>query len=454
MYDVVVIGGGPGGYVTAIRAAQKGFKTALIEKGELGGTCLNTGCIPSKAMLEHASIIRKIETVKNWGIFCEVEKLEYGKMQKRRASIIQNLRNGVQMLLSKGKIDLIRGEAQVVGEHEIIVKKSEKSETVQSKRIVIATGSTPSVPPIPGLMDIAYDTTDTIFESNEVPASLTIIGGGVIGVEMAEIFSALGTKVTIIEVAPRILMLEDQEISKALQRKLAKRGIQFHIGHSVERCEHVDEMFRVHLANDAVIESDRLLVATGRKANLEVVQNLALPVEGGKLQVNDQFATAIPSIFAIGDVVGRMPLAHVASAEGLALVDTWLGKENNLDYKKIPRCVYTLDQVASVGYTEEQLKEEHIAYRGETYSFAGNGKAMTKDQTDGFVKIFVDTQYGEVLGVTMFGPDVTEIIGYPTAVMQLEGTIEELADITVAHPSITEVIDEVANKYLNQGIHS
>ena len=183
MYDVVVIGGGPGGYVTAIRAAQKGFKTALIEKGELGGTCLNTGCIPSKAMLEHASIIRKIESVKDWGIFCEVEKLEYGKMQKRRASIIQNLRNGVQMLLSKGKIDLIRGEAQVVGEHEIIVKKSEKSETVQSKRIVIATGSTPSVPPIPGLMDIAYDTTDTIFESNEVPASLTIIGGwaGVLG---------------------------------------------------------------------------------------------------------------------------------------------------------------------------------------------------------------------------------------------------------------------------------
>lgn len=458
-YDVAVIGGGPGGYVAALRASKEGFKTVLIESAELGGTCLNRGCIPSKTLLKHAEVIEQIEKAKNWGIETSDIRLSLDKMMARKNQVISTLRAGIAHLLSVGKIDVLVGYGKIQADKSIVVEgRQALKETINASKIIIATGSRPVVPPIQGIDLVNYDTSDTIFTINSIPKVITIVGGGVIGVEFATIFSSLGSKVHIVELGDRIIPTEDEEASQILQKQLKKKGIEIHLNKEVQQVVQVEEGIMVHTVDaegiEKVLQSERLLIAVGRKANVEAVEELNLEIERGTIKVNDYLETSEPNIYAIGDVIGNLQLAHVASQEGLVAVSNLKSKNTKMDYSVIPRCIYTSPQIASVGLTEKQLKEKGLAYKVKSFSHQGNGKALTMGVTDGFTKLFIDSTYGEILGAVMVGESVTEMIGQASSYMHLEGTIDELVTMVQPHPSISETFMEVANSLIGKGIHS
>lgn len=457
-YDLIVVGGGPGGYVAAIRAAKEGKRTALIEADELGGTCLNRGCIPSKTLLKHAEIIEDLQKAKEWGIIAESVTFSLEAMIARKNQVIEGLRNGIKHLLDKGKIDVFNGFGTVHPDKSVTINEQGNSKQITGSKIILATGSQPVVPLITGLEDVDYHTTDTIFDITSIPESLTIIGGGVIGVEFANIFSSLGTKVTIIELDNRVIATEDEDASKALLKALKKKGIKVLTNYKVQAIQQNQQgkviTVQTPSGNDDFVAADEVLLAVGRKPNLSGLVELPLQMNGRFIKVNEYLETSIPEIYAVGDIIGGLQLAHVASAEGLTAVANLDAPTEKMDYRVMPRCIYTKPQVASVGFSEKELIEKGISYKASTYAFSGNGKALTSGETDGFTKIFVAEKYGEILGVVMVGEQVTEIIGQASAYMYLEGTVDELAKMVQPHPSLSEVILETANALIGKGIHS
>lgn len=451
-YDIAIVGGGPGGYVAALHAAKLGKKIALIEADHLGGTCLNRGCIPSKTLLKHTEIIESIEQAKEWGIETGEVRLSLDKMKKRKDDVINRLRSGIAFLMKQGKVDVYNGLGLIESNKSIKIVGEETEETIGAEKIIIATGSTPAVPPIPGLDTVSFDTSDSVFDIKEIPETMTIIGGGVIGVEFATIFASLKTKVTVIEMADRLVPLEDKEASKLLEKTLKKKGIQVLTSCKVERVENRGSLTAVICTDkngkEIAVESTSLIVSVGRKPNLSAVGKVNLEMAGRFIKVNEKMETSIPNVYAVGDVIGNYQLAHVASAEGIVAANNAAGETDQIDYKVVPRCIYTLPEIASVGLSEAEAKEKGLSVQTEKFDHVGNGKALASGETVGFTKIVYDEKYGEIIGVTMVGPHVTEMISEASAFMYLEGTVEEAAKMIHPHPSVTETFYEAAHNIL------
>ncbi|WP_243354364.1 dihydrolipoyl dehydrogenase [Bacillus litorisediminis] len=447
-YDIAVIGGGPGGYAAAIQAAKHGKKVAIVEAEYLGGTCLNRGCIPSKTLLNHAEIIDSIVKAKSWGIETGELTFSFEKMKKRKDDVIQRLRNGIALLMKKGKIDVYYGFGFLEAGNQIKVLQEEKEEWLQAEKVILATGSVPVIPPIPGLNQVQFDTSDSIFDLLQIPESIVIVGGGVIGVEFACIFASLNTKVTIIEMADRLVPNEDIEASKLLEKVLKKKGVQILVSTKVNKVNKAEDKNAVTCivkdGEEVVIEAESLLICVGRKPNLSAVTKIQLEMNGPFIKVNDQMETSLPNIYAVGDVVGGYQLAHVASAEGIVAANNAAGEADKIDYKVVPRCIYTLPEIASVGMTESEALQKGFSVRTEKFDYVGSGKALALGETEGFTKIVYEEKYGEIIGVTMVGPHVTEMISEASAFMFLEGTIDEAAKMIHPHPTVSETFFEAA----------
>ncbi|MDN7241159.1 dihydrolipoyl dehydrogenase [Planococcus sp. N028] len=456
-YDVAVIGGGPGGYVAAIRAAKLGKKVALIENLQLGGTCLNRGCIPSKTLLRHADIIESIEKAQNWGIETGPITFSLSKMLARKNQVIEQLRNGISYLMKQNKIMVYNGYGQINADNTISIKTAGEDETISGDSIILATGSKPIIPPIPGLEQASFYTSDTVFDMEKIPDSIVIVGGGIIGVELANIFSSLRASVTIVEMGERILPNEDIDASKTLLKTLKKKNVTVLTSTKVTQVEQQTQSQLIHIetanGKKETLETEALLLSVGRSPNVSSFAQLELEMSGPFVKVDQQMATSKSGIFAIGDLIGGWQLAHVASAEGLVAGENAAGGQEKINYKVVPRCVYTNPEIASVGLTEEEAKQKGIDYKVVKIDHVGNGRALAYGDKEGFTKLIADPKYGEILGVTMVGPHVTEMIAEPSAFIHLEGTVDEMASMIHAHPTVSESVYEAAASWLGTGVH-
>lgn len=457
-YDIAVLGGGPAGYVAAIRASKEGKRVVLIEADHLGGTCLNRGCIPSKTLLHQTSLLDQIRKASSWGIETGEVSFSLTNMMARKHQVIANLRRGIEALLKAGKIDLIRGWGEANADKTIAIHAGEERRMIRAESIILATGSIPAVPPIPGLKDVPFFTSDTIFDIEHIPTSIAILGGGFIGVEFACIFASLGAKVTIIEMADRLIPQEDADAAGILAKSLRKKGVTLGTGLKVTTVTDSDSGIRVQ-AEDAKgstqsILCEALLVAVGRKPNLSAITKLNLEMNGPFIRVNEFLETSMPGIYAAGDVIGGWQLAHMASAEGQTAAINAAGGKQKVHDKAVPRCLYTSPEIASVGMSEEEAKAKGFAVKTTVHLHTGNGKAMSGGESDGFTKIIAEQTYGEVLGVVMVGPHVTEMIATGLALLTLEATVDDIAGMIFPHPTVSESLMEAAAHWLGKGIHA
>lgn len=466
-YDLVVIGTGPGGYVCAIKAAQLGLKTAVVEKrSTLGGTCLNIGCIPSKALL-HASemFVEAAHALPALGVEVGTPKLDLAKMMAHRATTVKSNVDGVAFLMKKNKIDVHFGTGRIEGKGKVAVTDDKgETSTLETANIVIATGS--DVAGIPGL-EVAFDEKTVLsstgaLELDHVPETMIVVGGGVIGLELGSVWSRLGTKVTVVEFLDKILGPMDGEVSKQCQRLLAKQGLAFELGARVTAVEKAGKGAKVTFepvkGGDArTMEADVVLVATGRKPYTE---GLGLDDIGvardkqGRVEIDGHFKTSVDGIYAIGDVVAGPMLAHKAEDEGVAVAEILSGQAGHVNYGVIPGVVYTQPEVASVGKTEEELKAEGIDYRVGKFPFSANGRARSMLHQDGFVKILADAATDRVLGVHILGFGAGEMIHEGCVLMEFGGSAEDLARTCHAHPTMSEAVREAAFGAFAKTIHS
>ncbi len=459
--DVIVIGAGPGGYVAAIRAAQLGGKVVIVEKGELGGVCLNRGCIPTKAMLASADMYDNMKShAGDFGIKLAGEvTLDYGKVRDRRDKIVNQLVTGVGFLLKKHNVRVIKGTAALVSANTVEVTLPESgTEKVTARSIIIATGSEAVTVPVPGLQGRNIWDSDAALSATEVPKRLLIIGGGVIGVEWGYMFRKFGAEVSIIEMMDQILPLTDSEIAKDLKRILEKMGIKIFLGSKATNVDHqkAGEIVTVVNADSEVnMIADKVLVAVGRRS---VCEGLGLDAVGvktdkGKIIADDHMRTSVAGVYAIGDVVGGMLLAHKASEEGVVAAENCMGKDARMSYKSVPAAVYTTPEVATVGMTEEQLKAQGIEYKVGSFQFRANGKALGIGEREGYVKFLSEPKYGEILGCHILGPHATDLIQEVVIAMDAEATIETIARAIHGHPTLSEVTKEAALDVEGIAIH-
>jgi len=467
-YDVIVIGAGTGGYVAAIRAAQLGLKTAVVEKQKaLGGTCLLWGCIPTKALLEHAHALKIAQHAKDWGVTLPAGPvgIDMGQVQTRKDRIVGGLTKGVEFLFKKNKIDWIKGTARLTGNGGVDVFEGEKQTLRARKEVIVATGSTPRGVPGVEIDRRRIITSDEAIQLRDVPKTLVIMGSGAVGVEFASIFARFGSDVTIIELLPRLVPVEDEAVSAELEKSFRKQGITSHTGARVTAArvsgDGVD--IEVQLADGTAkkLRADYLLVATGRAPVTEGLNadGVGLQIEKGYVRVDAQYKTNIPRISAIGDVItlgtpGHPQLAHVSSAEGILAAERIAGQElRPLNYKHVPGCTYCDPEIGSVGLTEQEAKARGFDVRIGTFPFAVLGRAKMAGETDGFVKIVADKKYDEVLGVHMIGARSTELVAEATVALRLEATVEELIRTIHAHPTMAEAIGEAAHATHGAAIH-
>ncbi|RKD76186.1 dihydrolipoamide dehydrogenase [Sinobaca qinghaiensis] len=449
-YDIVIVGGGPGGYTAASRAAALGKKTALVEAADLGGTCLNRGCIPSKTYLRHAEAYREVLHAGQFGIETGEIRFSYDSMLKRKNDVIQTLRGGVASLMKAGKIDVMAGWGTIHPDLTVSVESAGTKTVIQGKKIIAAMGSTPAVPPIKGIEQASYHTSDTIFDMDRMPERLTIIGAGYIGVEFASIYAAFGVEVTLVEMADRIIPLEDSDAGDELKRTLLDQNVTILTNTAVEEIKDGTNTVINKDGSRSVLEADVLLISTGRRANLQALKELDLEKDGPYVRTNKAMQTSHPDIYAIGDLAGGWQLAHAASAEGTIAAEHASGRTPNINMQLIPRCIYTYPEVASVGFSEAELLKEGRAYKTSRTPLRINGKSLTAGNTKGFMKLFSDEKYGEILGAVLVGPHVTEMIAEPEAFMQLEGTLEEWKAMVHPHPTLSESLHDTAVSLLNK----
>jgi dihydrolipoamide dehydrogenase len=461
-YDVVVIGAGPGGYVCAIRAAQLGLKTAIVDKEWLGGVCLNVGCIPSKALLQNAHVAHLLrERGKEFGFSFDNLKLDFDVAVKRSRKVSERLTKGVGFLMKKNKIDVHMGTGKLTAKDTVEVK-DDKGETkdLKAKNIVIATGASVAVPPgweIDGEQVVTY--LEAILQE-KLPKSVVVIGAGAIGVEFATIWHSYGVEVNIVEMLPRLVPLEDEELGNELGKAFSRQGIKIHTGSRVESIEKQGEGVKVKISSDdgeKTLEAEQALVAIGFRANSRDIglEDVGVNVnERGMIEIDDRMATNVEGIWAVGDVTGKLMLAHVGSAQGIVCAENIAGVETvKLDYVMMPRATYCNPQVASFGLTEEQAKEQEYELKIGRFPFQPNGKALGMGETTGWVKILTDAKYGEILGAHMIGPEVTELLPELTLAQMMELTAEQIARNVHAHPTLSEVLMEAAHAAEGQPIH-
>lgn len=470
--DVVVIGSGPGGYVAAIRAAQLGARTVCIEREatEWGGTCLNWGCIPTKTMVASVERLHHVKTAAAMGVLIGGEiGFDFAKMMERKQKVVTNLRGGVQALLKSNHVRSIVGTARLVDAHTVeICLPDGQTERISTDKIILATGSVPVMPPIPGVERNPDDprgvstngiwTSDEAVASTSCPKSMVIIGAGAVGLEFSYVFSSLGADVNVIEIAPEILPTGDAEISKELRKLLSRQGIKFHVDSKVTGVEHkgATRIVTVQTGEETkTIEAEVVLVGAGRKAYFD---NLGLEKVGVKLhkrgvEVNDYMQTSVGNIYAIGDIVGKQLLAHLASHMGGVAAENAMGHETKMDYRAVPAPIYTSPEVASVGLTEEEARAQNYDVITGRFPFRPLGRAMALNEQDGFVKVVTERKYGELLGVHIIGPYATELIHEAVMAIKLEATVEELMTNIHAHPTLSEALGEAALDTRGEAIH-
>jgi len=461
-YDVVVIGAGPGGYVCAIRAAQNGLKTAIIDKKWMGGVCLNIGCIPSKALLKNAELAHTLrERAEEFGISFDNLKLDYGAAVKRSREVSQRLTRGVSFLMKKNKVDVFMGEAKISKDKQITITDTEgKTQLVSGKNIVIATGSSPVMPAAWGADGEKVVSYQEAILQEKLPKSAVIIGAGAIGAEFATVWSSYGSKVTLVEMLPNVLPLEDEEISAELAKAFKKRGIEILTGHKVESIEKTKSGVIVKVSGDGgekTLEAEQALSAIGFRPNSAGLglEELGVSMDAkGNVETDERQATNIPGVWAVGDITGKVLLAHVASAQGILCADALAGKNTSpINYQSIPHATYCQPQVASFGLSEAQAKAAGKEVKVGRFPFQANGKALGLGETTGFVKIVSDARYGEILGAHLIGPEVSELLPELTLAQQMELTAGEIAHNIHAHPTLSEAIMEAAEAVEGQSVN-
>ena len=466
-YDVVVIGAGTGGYVAAIRAAQLGKKVAVVEKQKsLGGTCLIWGCIPTKALLEHAHALKVVQNAKEWGVMLPfgAPAIDMSVVQARKDKIVTGLTKGIEFLIKKNKIDWIKGTAKLAGKGKVEIVDGD-TQTLEAKEIIIATGSSPRSVPGITIDHTRIITSDEAIHLKQVPASLVIMGSGAVGVEFASIYRRFGAEVTIIELLPRLVPVEDEAVSAELEKSFKKQGIKSLTGTKVTKATATAKGVEIEAqtpdGKTQKLSADILLVATGRGPVTTGlgVEELGLEMVKGYIKVDELYRTSVPGISAIGDVItlggpGHPQLAHVSSMEGILAAERIAGKDvQPLNYEHVPGCTYCDPEIGSVGLTEAEAKTRGYDVRIGTFPFGVLGRAKMAGETEGFVKIVADKKYDEVLGVHMIGPRSTELVAEAVLALRLECTVEELIRTMHAHPTFSEAVGEAAHATHGAAIH-
>lgn len=461
-YDLVIIGGGPAGYVGAIRAAQLGMRTAVVERHKLGGVCLHYGCVPTKALLHTAELVEKLKKAQVMGIETGEVRVDYARLQKRKAAVVEGLYKGVQFLMRKHKVDVLEGTGSLLGHTRVGVASPDGSQVeLEARHTLLATGSAPRS--IPGVVidnEHVLDSTGALALA-EVPRTIAILGAGAIGVEFASLFSALGSEVTLIELLPTLLPLEDPEIGKTMERLFTRRGMKIHTGATAGEVVRSGDGLAIKLKRGEEttgVEADYLLVAVGRGP---VTDGLGLEAAGvetqkGAVVVDAQLRTSLPNVYAVGDVIARpFRLAHVASDEAIHAVETIAGVDGRpIDYQAVPRPTFSIPQAASMGLSEQQAQEAGHEVKVGRFAFQANSKAMIDGERDGFVKVVTDGTTGEILGIHMLGPAVTEMLSEGVLARHLEGTVVELAGAVHAHPTLSEALKEAALDAMGKAVHA
>lgn len=461
--DIIVIGAGPGGYYAAIRGAQLGAKVALIEKDSLGGTCLNRGCIPTKAFYREAEILDILKRGSEFGIDAGPVKIDIDRMQERKQNIVDRLGQGIEQLLKDSNIEIIRGSAVLNSSDTVIVDKDDgESIALQGKNIIIATGSKSGIPPIPGADLEGICTGEDILNFTTLPENLSIIGGGVVGMEMACIFNAMGTKVTVIEYMPSILSMFDSDITKRLIPLLRKRGIDIYASARVSLIEKSHDGYAVSYEDKKgckSIEAEKVLISTGRAPAIDGLnlKGIGIKYDSRGIFVDDNFETNIKGVYAVGDVNGKVMLAHAASCQGMAASEIIMGHDISSNCSVIPSCAFIFPEIACVGITEEEAKKEGINYRTSKFMFGANGKALTLGESEGFVKVIsgVDgTVYGKLLGAHIMGPHASDIIHEAALAISSGLDASKIGSTVHAHPTLCETFWEAVKGLSGESIHT
>jgi len=458
-FDIAILGGGPGGYVAAIRAAQLGQKVAIIDKDRLGGICLNWGCIPTKALLKNAEILHYVKNSKKFGINISEYDVDFGKTVKRSRDVSQRLSKGIEFLMKKNKITHIEGRGVLKSANEIEVTKGKKKETVKADKIIIATGARPKI--FPGMKPDGKQviTSKEAMILKTPPKKMVIIGAGAIGVEFAYFYNEYGTEVHLMEMIPNILPVEDVDVSKEVEKSFKKSGIKIYTETKVTQIEKLKTKVKVHTKKgekSQIIDADIVLNAVGVTGNIEKfgLEDVGVKTDRGVITINEYNQTSVPNIYAIGDVTGPPWLAHVASAQGHVASEHAAGHDTHpVDYSNIPGCTYCQPQVASLGLTEAAAKEAGHNIKVGRFDFRASGKALATGDSTGFVKIIFDAKYGELLGCHIVGSEATELIAELGVAKALETTWQEIAMTVHAHPTLSEAVMEAALDAFGQSVH-
>lgn len=455
-FDLIILGGGPGGYVAAIKAAQLGAKVAVIEKEKLGGVCLNWGCIPTKTMLHTAKLYLDILNGEEFGIVgidTSNIKVDWDLLIKRKDKVVDRLVSGIYTLFRKNKVTLYEGMGIVLNKNEIEVN----GEILWAKDLILATGAKEYYPEIDGLEESIKSgniiNSKGALSLKEIPEDLVVVGGGVIAVEFATLFNSLGSNVVLIQRSNRILTTVEREMATTLERQLKKDGIKILTNTKLKSISE-DGVLIEHKGKEKIFKGDKYLVSLGLKPRLDGIKNLNLKLNSkGFVEINERMETSIDGVYAIGDLNGKYALAHVASAEGIVAAENIMGRESTIDYNIVPSCIYTFPELASVGLTEEEAKEKEIDYTVSKFPLAANGKALAVGETTGFVKIISDNEYGEVIGTHIMAFNATDLISEAVVTMQIEGTVYDIAKAIHPHPTVSEIIMEAAHGAIDKPIH-
>jgi dihydrolipoamide dehydrogenase len=457
--DLVIIGGGPGGYEAAIRGAQLGANVTLIEENKLGGTCLNRGCIPTKTFYKSAEVINCLKKADEFGVSLDKYNFDMHKAQKKKIEVVNKLVNGINMLLKGNGIEVVNGRAVFKGPKTLEVFCEGKTEEITASNIIIATGSSPSAVSVPGVDLKGVVTSDEVLNFEYIPKSMVILGGGVVGIEFAGIFASLGTQVTIVEFLPKILYRLDDELSRKLTVYLKKQSIRIVTGSALKEVKSYGSELKTIVGGskgDLKFDCDLLLMAAGRKPNSEGLNLETAGIEYDKkgIKVYENYKTSAEGVYAIGDVIGGVMLAHIASEEGKVCVENIYGGNSKVNYNAIPSCVFSFPEAACVGFTEEEAKENNVEYVVGKSMFGANGKALTMGEGQGFIKVIAEKKSHKIIGVHIMGPHASDIVHEGSLAIQNSLTVEDIKDAIFAHPTLSEVFYEAVCGCIGKAIHS
>lgn len=458
LYDLIVVGSGPGGYVSAIRAAQLGGRVALVEAGDLGGTCLNRGCIPTKTLLASVERVNMMNELEQFGVCVTDYAVNWSRIIKRKDAVVADLKQGVEQLLKRHQIEVVKGNGSIDSPGKLAVTDNAgDTRILEARNIVIATGSVPLKDMVTGYNTPGVIDSDAALTLREVPRKLLILGGGVIGCEFATIFQGLGSQVTIVEAMPTILPMLDRELGRRMLAVLKRRGIEIKTQSKIEIIEGDGNILSAVLSGGERISADKVLIAIGRRPNSGELKLEKVGVKlghRGEVLVNDRMETSVTGIYAVGDVTGKIPLAHVASAQGIVAAENAMGKYRTMNYEAIPQCVFTRPEMACVGLTEQEANQQGIEIRVGKFPFTANGKARCMGEADGQVKVIADATSDRVLGVHIIGPHASDLIAAGALAVRMGVKAQEWAATIHAHPTLSESIMEAAAAVRGMAIHA